>query len=134
MFVQEAKDTAREGRDHAQLIAAAEAEAWLGSLLLSGRVSSGLAPFARLAGSPSAADVTHQAKRWGELLDGGMGMRAHAGGARLRCYAQHATRRMHFALFVSELGHAQGSVGRVAVGCVMGGLWVVLWGHVYIRV
>mmetsp|Transcript_27998 Transcript_27998/g.71977 ORF Transcript_27998/g.71977 Transcript_27998/m.71977 type:complete len:952 (-) Transcript_27998:1034-3889(-) len=57
------KDTAKHGRSHAQLMAAAEAEAWLGSLLLSGRVSSGLAPFARLAGSPSAADVTHQAKR-----------------------------------------------------------------------
>ncbi|KAF5838215.1 hypothetical protein DUNSADRAFT_3264 [Dunaliella salina] len=62
------KDTATHGRSNAQLMAATEAEAWLGSLLLSGRVSSGLAPFARLAGSPSAADVTHQAKRCGAQL------------------------------------------------------------------
>jgi hypothetical protein len=65
MFTQ---DTAAQERSPAQLSAAAEAEAWLGSLLLSGRGSSGLAPFARLAGSPSAADVTHQAKRWGTWL------------------------------------------------------------------
>lgn len=44
--------------------AAEEAEAWLGGLLLGGRVGSGVAPFARLAGSPAVAgDITQQATR-----------------------------------------------------------------------
>ncbi|KAL6746388.1 hypothetical protein V8C86DRAFT_3149766, partial [Haematococcus lacustris] len=50
-------------RSEAQKVAGQEAEAWLKGLLLGGRIGGGVAPFARLAGSVAAADITQQATR-----------------------------------------------------------------------